>query len=110
MVKSNVERRKKRRNRKLFLLLLMLVTTGVMVSTTTYAWFTSNKTVSVSDVQVNVASKNGIQISADGTTWKALVQLADLRAAKAGNYPGAINQIPGTAKTIEPVSDRKSVV
>lgn len=104
MVKSNVERRKKRRNRKLFLLLLMLVTTGVMVSTTTYAWFTSNKTVSVSDVQVNVASKNGIQISADGTTWKALVQLADLRAAKAGNYPGAINQIPGTAKTIEPVS------
>ena len=65
-----IARRRKRRGRKLFLLLLILVMTGIMLTTTTYAWFTSNKTVSVSDVQVNVASKNGIQISADGTNWK----------------------------------------
>ena len=54
-----IARRRKRRGRKLFLLLLILVMTGIMLTTTTYAWFTSNKTVSVSDVQVNVASKNG---------------------------------------------------
>ena len=98
-----IARRRKRRGRKLFLLLLILVMTGIMLTTTTYAWFTSNKTVSVSDVQVNVASKNGIQISADGTNWKSIIQLSDLTGAQA-TYPAAVNQIPDTANTIEPVS------
>lgn len=101
-------RRRKRRGKKLFLLLLILVMTGIMLTTTTYAWFTSNKTVSVSDVQVNVASKNGIQISADGTNWKSIVQLTDLTGAKA-TYPGAVNQIPDTTQTIEPVSSALNV-
>ncbi len=101
-------RRRKRRGRKLFLLLLILVMTGIMLTTSTYAWFTSNKTVSVSDVQVNVASKNGIQISADGTNWKSIVQLTDLTGAKA-TYAGAINQIPDTTSTIEPVSSALNV-
>lgn len=98
-----IARRRKRRGRKLFLLLLILIMTGIMLTTTTYAWFTSNKTVSVSDVQVNVASKNGIQISADGTNWKSIIQLSDLTGARA-TYVGAVNQIPDTANTIEPVS------
>lgn len=100
--------RKKRRNKRVLLLLFMLFTTGIILSTTTYAWFTSNKTVSVSDVQVNVASKNGIQISADGTNWKSIVQLADLNGARA-TYAGAVNQIPDTTETIEPVSSALNV-
>lgn len=102
-------KRRKRRSKRLFLLLLLLIMTGVMLTTTSYAWFTANKTVSVSDVQVNVASKNGIQISADGTNWKSIIQLADLRGVNTGTpatdtYPTAVNQIPDIANTIEPVS------
>ena len=46
--------------------------------------------------------KNGIQISADGTNWKSIIQLSDLTGAQA-TYPAAVNQIPDTANTIEPV-------
>lgn len=39
--------RKKRRQKKLVLMILLLLVTGVMLGTSTYAWFTSNKTVNV---------------------------------------------------------------
>ena len=99
-----IAKKRKEKNRRIFLLLVMMVMTGIMFASSTYAWFTSNKTVSVSDVQVNVTSKNGIQISADATNWKSVIQLADLLGAQAGKYPGAVNQIPSTANSIEPVS------
>lgn len=104
-----IAKKRKEKNRRIFLLLVMMVMTGIMFASSTYAWFTSNKTVSVSDVQVNVTSKNGIQISADATNWKSVIQLADLLGAQAGKYPGAVNQIPSTANSIEPVSSALNV-
>jgi len=92
----------RRRSRTLLLLLLLLVT-GSMLGTSTYAWFTSNKTVSVSEITVNVAAKNGIQISVDGTNWKSIISTTDLVNASA-TYSGAVNQIPSEANSIQPVS------
>lgn len=95
-VKSNRFRR-----RRLLLLLIALLFTMVLFTTSTYAWFTANQTVAVSRLTVNVEAKNGIQISADGTNWKSIVQTADLKGASAGAYGDAINQIPSS---MEPVS------
>ena len=53
------ERRERRKYRLLILLLLMLGT-GIMLATSTYAWFTANKTVAVSTLNVNIAAKNKI--------------------------------------------------
>jgi len=92
----------KRKSRALLLLLLLLLT-GTMLGTSTYAWFTSNKTVSVSDITVNVAAKNGIQISVDGTNWKSIISTTDLMAAST-TYPAAKNQIPSDGNSIQPVS------
>lgn len=89
--------------RKVLLLLIMLLVTGSMLGTSTYAWFTSNKTVSVSDITVNVAAKNGIQISVDGTNWKSILSTTDLVSAKA-TYGAAKNQIPSESNSIQPVS------
>lgn len=100
------EIRKNRLNKKkkrLFLLLLLLLVTGIMLGTATYAWFTANKTVSVNDIQVNVAAQNGIQISVDGTNWKSIVQTADLLGATS-TYSAAVNQIPSSANSLAPVS------
>lgn len=94
---------KKRRQKKLLLLFLLLLVTGILVGTSTYAWFTANKTVAVNDITVNVAAQNGIQISVDGTSWKSIVQTTDLLNATA-KYTGAINQIPSTTNSIAPVS------
>ena len=62
------EQKEKRSKKRLILLLLLLIITGVMLSTATYAWFTSNRTVTVEDIDVNVAASGGIQISVDGTS------------------------------------------
>ena len=92
----------KRKSRRSLILLLLLVT-GTMLGTSTYAWFTSNKTVGVTDITVNVAAKNGIQISVDGTNWKSIISTTDLLAAKT-TYSAAVNQIPNESNSIQPVS------
>lgn len=99
--KQRREERKKRRKYRLLILLLLLLGTGTMLVTSTYAWFTSNKNVSVSSIKVNIEAKGGIQISADGTNWKSIVKASDLLAVKNSTYAGSTNQIPGA---LEPVS------
>ena len=96
---TNVET--KHGKKRLLILLLLLVITGIMLSTSTYAWFTANQTVSVSNIRVNVAAQNGIQISADGTTWKSILQTTDIIGAHSVKYPTSVNQIPAV---LEPVS------
>lgn len=100
-VPENKNRKKKKK--KLLLLFLLLLVTGILVGTSTYAWFTANKTVAVNDITVNVAAQNGIQISVDGTSWKSIVQTSDLLNATT-KYAGAVNQIPSTTDSIVPVS------
>ena len=92
-----------RRKSRAILLLLLLLVTGCMLGTSTYAWFTSNKTVGVSDITVNIAAKNGIQVSVDGTNWKSIVSTTDLLGANT-NYAAAKNQIPSVSNSIQPVS------
>lgn len=103
-----MERSSRKKSRRSLLLLLLLLT-GTMLGTSTYAWFTSNKTVSVTDITVNVAAKNGIQISVDGTNWKSIISTTDLMAAKA-TYSAAVNQIPSDSNAIQPVSTIGTVV
>lgn len=94
------EKEEKKSKKRIILLLLLLLITSFALSVTTYAWFTSNKTVTVSDINVNVATSGGIQISTDGTTWKSVVTNADITGAIT-KYSAATNQIPAT---LEPVS------
>lgn len=107
-MKDNEKEEKRSFKRRLSLLVLLLLITGVMLSVSTYAWFTANENVSVSQIQVTAATSTGIQISADGTTWKTILSTADLTGAKVGKYPGAVNQIPTSTEEISPVSTVKN--
>lgn len=89
------------RRRRLLLLLIALLFTMVLFTSSTYAWFTANKTVKVSTLTVNVAAQNGIQISTDGTSWKSIIQTTDITGAHSGRYSDSVNQVP---ETLEPVS------
>lgn len=103
-VSAPVEKQEKPKNkRRILLLLLLLIATGFLLTTTTYAWFTSNRTVTVGDINVNVATSGGIQISVDGANWKSLVSTAELNAAST-TYAAATNQIPATTSALQPVS------
>ena len=91
----------KRRSKRMLLLLLLLFMTGTMLVTSTYAWFTSNETVTVNTITVNVKAEGGIQLSADGTNWKTLLLTTDLTGVHATTYTASVNQIPAQ---LEPVS------
>ena len=95
-------KKKSRKNRKkrVFILIIALFFTTVLFATTTYAWFTANKTVRVERLTVNVEAQNGIQISTDAVNWKALIQKQDIINAVT-LYSNAVNQVP---TTMEPVS------
>ena len=92
--------KKKKRNRKLFYMFLLLFITTIMLATTTYAWFTANRIVSVDSLNVKVQSSGGIEISVDGTNWKTSVTEDDILGASA-TYGGNVNQMP---EKFEPVS------
>ena len=98
--KKRREERRKRKKYRLLILLLLMFGTGVMLATSTYAWFTSNKTVSVNTLNVSIEARNGIQISADGTNWKSIVKTTDITGAHT-TYPTSVNQLPDI---LEPVS------
>lgn len=99
MTKKEVK--ENRRSKKIFLAILMVLFTGVLLTTSTYAWFTANKTVTVDQIDVNVAATNGLQLSVDGTTWKPAVTQEDILGATT-KYAAAKNQIP--AGNSSPVS------
>ena len=94
-----------RRFRLLYLLILFLFT-SIMFSTSTYAWFTSNRVVTINTINVHVAASGGIEISADGTNWKSIILPEDITSVHATTYPTSVNQIP---YQMEPVSTGKDI-
>ena len=102
MAKKAKEENKKSLKYSLLLLLLLLV----FLIVSTYAWFTANQTVSVSTLNVNVEAQNGLQISANGTDWKTVLQTTDILPDQITNYDSNVNQIP---ESMQPVSTDGSV-
>lgn len=84
---------KKQKKNKLSGLLLLLLLTIICFGVSTYAWFTSNETVRVDNIEVNVATASGIQISTDAVNWKTLISNTDITTG----YVGDDNQLPTTA-------------
>lgn len=97
---------KNRKSSKMLYLLLLLMFTTIMLSTSTYAWFTSNRVVTINSINVHVAASGGIEISADGSNWKSVIFPEDLTSVHDTTYPTSVNQIPGI---MEPVSTGKEI-
>ena len=93
-----MKKRKKqeKRKKKLKTLILLLFLTIIMFGTSTYAWFTANKVVTINSLDVKVNATGGIQISTDGANWKSVITNSDIKNGY--NYnDGAIvsvNQVP----------------
>lgn len=99
-MKNSKKKKAQMKKRRLLLSLLLLAGTGIFLGVSTYAWFTANKTVTVNPIDVNVAAKSGLQISADGKNWKSILTTTDITSAS-GTYAAAKNQLPAM---LEPVS------
>ena len=99
MEKRNSKKRKK--SKKIFIAILMILFTGVILTASTYAWFTANKTVTVSQIDVNVTTSEGLQISTDASTWKTVISNDDITGV---TYSGNTNQLPKETAAIKPTS------
>lgn len=94
-----MKKKTKVRKQRLNNLLLILLLTAVLLIMSTYAWFTSNKRVDIDGIDVKVRTSSGLQISANGIDWGAVVTKDELVAHV--EYPDAVNQFP---VQMEPVS------
>lgn len=92
-----MRKNKKNRRKKLRMLILLLVLTISFFGTSTYAWFTANRIVTIESINVHVETSDGIQISTNGSTWKSVLTQADITT---GAYSGADNFIPSTLDAV----------
>lgn len=76
---------------KKIVILIMLI---VLLVTSTYAWFTTNKNVAVTGMNVEVQTSGNIEISADAINWKTSISKTDLLETVRTTYANATNQIP----------------
>lgn len=100
------EDQNKKKKRKILLSLIMVLFVGVILTASTYTWFTANRVVTVESLDVNVSTTAGLLISTDAINWKTIVTKDDIQNAS-GTYPDAVNQLP--ADTTEPVSSAGEV-
>ena len=85
-------------------LLIILLLTAVLLVMSTYAWFTSNRTVHINDITVKVETSAGLQISANGTDWKTVISEDDLLSAMSNPY-NVQNQLPGSMAPCSSIGD-----
>ena len=85
--------KKNKKKKNLSSLILLLVFSVVLLGTSTYAWFTSNKNVSIEGIDVKVTTSSGLLVSADAINWKTTISNVDLTSA---TWTGVKNQLPGT--------------
>jgi len=88
-------------------LIVLIVLTAILMISSSYAWFTSNQTVTVDPIQVQVNATNGLQISYNAFDWSAKVTAAQLKTAVDNGYDGAKNFLPAV---MLPASSPKRVL
>jgi len=101
-----MEQNNQRNSRKrLNSLILLVAFTAVMLIVSTYAWFSTQKTVTLSGLQGQVNVAEGLQISLDGDIWTNNINFAEvltnpakyLKTANAtlkNPYEGGFNVLP----------------
>ena len=82
----------------------MVLASVIALTGVTYAWFTTGNTASVTGLDVNVQTANGIQVSLDAASWRSVITADDIRTAvtNATSYADRTIQFPGVE--IAPVS------
>ena len=95
---SKKSKRKNNLKESIILLLLLIL----LLVSSTYAWFTANQTVTISTLDVNIAAQNGLQISTDGETWKAIITRDDIEK---NGYTDNTNLIPTTMVPVSTIGE-----
>lgn len=82
----------KRKNRRRKLLIPLFIST-LLLMTTTYAWFSANRMVSIDSLNVHVQTDGGLEVSTNAIDWKQVVTVQDIMTARS-KYANSVNQLP----------------
>lgn len=98
-----MSRRGRNSKKRLNSLLMMLVLTAMLLIFSTYAWFSSNKEVSITGLKAKVAAAEGLQISLDAEKWSNTIdiskeKLETLGAKNNHNWPDTLNPVSTTGQ------------
>ena len=85
MKKQEKNRRKK--------ILIPLFFSSFLLMTTTFAWFSANRMVSIDSLNVHVQTDGGLEVSTNAIDWKQVVTVQDIMGARE-KYAGSVNQLP----------------
>lgn len=96
------QKQEKRKKQRVFFSIIMILFTGIILTASTYAWFTSNRNTSVKDIDVNVTASTGFQISADADEWKSILSFDDLKGI---TYTGGHNRFPTEVAPVSTIGD-----
>lgn len=80
-----------KKKKRLLIALFMLIISGIALTTATYAWFSANRVVTTTGIDVKVTAATGISISADAMKFGKTIDMADVIAfAKDETYDSTL--------------------
>lgn len=102
-MKEKGKRKSDLRSSIILLLILLL-----LLITSTYAWFTANRTVTISTLDVHIEAQGGLQISTDAVNWKSIISTEDIKAgykdaAEANRID--TNQVPSDMEAVSTIGE-----
>ena len=83
----------KKKKRKSWFLLIWFFVIGIFLTTSTYAWFSTNRITDIEFVDVHIETDGGIEISTDALDWKSVLSVSDIVNAYK-TYSANTNQVP----------------
>ncbi len=75
----------------------MLVVSAIVLTSSTFAWFSMAKRVEVETMELNITSPDGVQVSANANAFTTMLTLADIKGesgARWAAYEGNENNFP----------------
>ena len=79
----------------------MLIVSAIVLTSSTFAWFSMAKRVEVETMELNITSPDGVQLSGNANAFTTMLTLADLKgetSARWAAYEGNINNFPELLK------------
>lgn len=96
-----MQTRTKESRKRLQSLILLTAFTCVLLIVSTYAWFTTQKDVNVSNVRAKVEVAEGLSISLDGAEWTQVLDLGNALDSGDAKYQAANASLTDAATSLE---------
>ena len=96
-----MENNQRNSRKRLNSLILLVAFTAVMLIVSTYAWFSTQKNVTISGLKGKVNVAEGLQISLDGSVWVNSIDLSTFGTDADGNPTTSSTYLSETGATFE---------